>query len=370
MRYIILNLVFIGMIGFFVSLFFFASLFWFVFVLRRLCYYYKSYKKRVTSVCYVGPEFEIDIYNCKLKCIMYCFFLFVILSEALCILSQSVGTILFNFYPEFGIYSRYPLDTFVNCTEQGYEIWEFELMNPFIAFCFGLRDIFLFGTCILVIGLIKFIFLAYQLKKDLSSVKTFLIRASFFFPFLLFLSVIPQTQVLSKVTTPIFGIILTFLLFKHKRLYYMILKWRCDDALILRDYVSHRYHLKIKRNSIFLFNCVLLSEILIISLLVLNKFSSLASMLLTEQSRYVTRLFDLDMNLAFLDCKYQHFIYKFHLIIDAIEPAICIISTVFYFIPYHFIAAGMFAKKICKKIKDRNEGFQIRFEGNAHLFTN
>ena len=363
-----MNFVFIGLAVFLLPFFYFISSFWFVFVLRRLCHQYKSYKKQVTSVYYFGSESEIDIYNCKLKCIMYCFFLLVIISETLCILSQSVGTILFNIYPEFGTYSVYPLDTFVNCTKEGFEIWEFELMNPLLAFCFGLRDLFLFVTCILVIGLIKFIFLAYQLKKDLSSVKTFLIRASFFLPFILLFSVVPQTQVLSKLTTPVFGIILTFLLFKHRSLYRMILKWRCDDAFILRDVVSYRYHLKIMRNSIFLFNCVLFSEILFIFVLVLSKFASLACMLLTEQSRYVTRLFHLDLNLAFLDCQYQHFIYNFHSIIDNIEPAICIISTVLYFIPYTSIAAGMFTMKICRVIQTREKGFQTRFEGNAHLF--
>ena len=364
----ITNLVYIGLFGLLLTLFLIISSFWVIFVLRRLILYYKSHRELVSRVHYSCSEFDIEIYNCKVKYIMYWFFLFIIISEAMCILSQCIGSIIFNFEPKFGISSVYPLDVFINCTETGLEIWEIELINPLIAFFFGLRDVSLFATAILIIGLIKFIFSAYQLKKNLRGLRSFIFRASIFLPLFLLFSVIPQTQILSKVTTPIFGIILTFLLFKHKKQYYMILKWRCDDAFILRDDASYRHHLKIKRNSMLLFNCILFSETLLVSELVLNKFSSLASMLLTEQSRYVTRLFNSDTNLAILDCEYQHLIYNFHTIIDYIEPAICFLSVILYFFPYLGIVIVMFSMKIWKRIMNRNKAFQTRFEGNAHLF--
>ena len=368
MDYNIINLVYIGIVGFVLLLFAITSFFWFMFVLGRLIHYYKSHRELVSRRHYSCSEFDIDIYNCKVKCIMYIFFLLLIICEVVCVLSHCLGTIIFNFVPEFGILSMYPLDIFINCTESGFEIWEIELINPLMAFFLGLRDITLFGISILVIGLIKFIFLAYQMRKDLSGVKIFIIKASAFLPFLLLFSVIPQTQVLSKAANPIFGIILTFLLFKHKKRYYMILKWRCDDAFIQRDVASYRYHLKIKRNSILLFNLILISTVLLIFTLALNKFSSLASMLLTEQSRYVTGLFKLDTNLAIIDCKYQQFIYKFHSIIDAIEPLFCLISALLYYIPYLSIAIGVLVITIYRRISSRNKAFQTRFEGNAHLF--
>ena len=56
---------------------------------------------------------------------------------------------------------------------------------------------------IFMIALLIFVFLAYQLKTNFKSVKTFLIKSCTVLLFLFIISIIPQTQVFSEIITPI-----------------------------------------------------------------------------------------------------------------------------------------------------------------------
>ena len=332
------------------------TIFWFVFVAARLVTYYRTYKKLISNPYHGNP----DLFSYKIKIVMYTLFLLLVLSEFACVLSHSTGIVLFYFL--IGV--KLPLYRFDDCAFPMYDLWQVEFSNLRIAFCIALRDSAICVNLILLIGLLKFIFLAYQRKTNFTSVKIFLIVFLSFTPILLAISIFPQTMILSNLVISVFLVILLTLVHRHKKQYYLILKWRCDDLRNEGDTNGYIHHTKIRKNSIITFNLFLLAMTIIITFLVLNKLSSVCVMLLTNESKFLTAAYNSDTNLAFLNCKYQLFFYAIKYILDLIEPTATLIALILYSIPMvgvsiGFIMLALYGK--CKKIDPK----YIRFEGNA-----
>ena len=360
-----INSVYVGLFGFFVVPGILLALFWSGFVAKRLIDYYRDYRKLLINWNRNPDEFYNDLFNCKIKLVLYSFFLAIVLPELVTIFSYSTGLLIFNYRPTLGLNSFILQNISLNCPEFGGEVWEFELVNPIIAFFMGLGDVAICLTLILLIGLLKFIFLAYQSINNYKSVKNFLITYSFFPPFLLVLSIAPHTQILSKILTPAIMIYLIKLLLQHKKQYFLILKWRCDDAFILREESSYARHSQVRRNSKLSFNLLFASFIFFAITMCINKFSSLAAMLLTEQSKLVMRAFNLDLNLAFLDCRFQNVIYKIEYVADLINPFLALVGSVLYSLPLFGVTLGFLVFTLYRKAKPR----QTRFDGNASYLS-
>ena len=338
-------------------------LIWLCFLVNRIFHYYSRFKKEVSKWNYKPLEFDIDIFNYKVKFIIYTFLFFLIVTECFCMFAYSFGLLFFNLYPNLPL----PFPTELNCTATWFGIWRFEIAYPLVAFFISLGDMTMFFTCIIMVALLKFIFIAYQCKTDFKSVRIFLMKATLFLPIHLTISVIPQTQILSKILTPLFGMFLIFSLFKHKKRFFLILKWRCDDAFILRDNNAYNYHKLVMRNSKFSFNLFILSYSIFILSLILDKLVALVVMLFTDQSLYVTALYNWNFNLAFLSCKHQHIIYSIYSALGTTQPAVLFVVCLMYIIPFYVIPACVLTSYVyrkCKGIDSRN----IRFKGNAELY--
>ena len=343
---------------------FFIGSFWSSFLLFRIFRYRSEYNKLVSRWSYNPAEFNIDVFNLKVKIVIYTFLLLIIFNELLGSLSYCLGLLSFNFGylgPEI---APFPLNITLDCYPKYGYIWEFELAYPGFTFLMILGDASTCMTCFLMIALLKFVFLAYQLKTNYRSVKLFLIKSCTVLLFLFIISIIPQTQVFSKIITPILCITIIYLLFKHRAGYFHILRKRCNDTFGDHD---HEMHLRTKRNSIITFNMSLVAIIILLFAIVTDKLLAFAFMVLTEKSRVLTAVYSLDMNLAFISCDYQQIIYKIQYLVAISQPTIIIISIFLYLLPQYaimFVFIGRYLYKQCRGIDSR----YIRFEGNAHLY--
>ena len=342
----------------------FAMLFWFSFLLIRLSRYRSEYNTLVSRWNYNSAVFNIDLFNLKVKIVIYTFLLLILFTEFLCGFGYGLGTLLFsvgNLGPEM---TPFHLNITLNCHARSGYIWEFELAYPVFTFLMTLGDVSMCVWFILMIALLKFVFLAYQLKTNFRSVKIFLIRSCAILLFLFIISTIPQTQALSKVFTPILCVTIICLLFKHRSGYFHILRQRCHDSFGDHD---HKIHLRTKRNSIIAFNMSLTAHLIFLIALITDKLLALAFMILTEESRILTAVYNLDMDLAFLPCDYQHIIYYTRYIVATIEPTIMLTTIFLYLLPQYaimFAVTGHYLYRQCRGIDSR----YIRFEGNSHLY--
>ena len=344
---------------------FFLELFWFSLLLFRIFRYRSEYNKLVSRWSYNPAEFNINVFNLKVRIVIYTFLLLIIFNEFLGSLGYTLGILTFSLgFPGPEI-APFPHNTTLTCSPQyEYTVWELELAYPFSASLMILGDVSMCMTCVLIISLLKFVFLAYQLKTNFRSVKVFLVKSCAVLLFLLIISVIPQTQIFSKIIIPILCITIMYLLFKHRAGYFHILRKRCNDTFGDRD---HKIHLKTKRNSIIAFNVFLSAYIMFLIALITDKLLAFICMIFTEQSRFLTAVYYLDMNLAFLPCDYQQILYKIQSLVATIQPIILFITTLLYLIPlYGFMFAfiGSYLYRQCRGIDSR----YIRFEGNASLY--
>ena len=200
----------------------------------------------------------------------------------------------------------FPLNITFDCLPRFEYIWEIELAYPVSAFLMTLGDVSMCVTCCLMIALLKFVFLAYQLKTNFRSVKIFLIKSCAVLLFLLVISIIPQTQVFSKILTAILCMTIIYLLFKHRAGYFHILRKRCNDTFGDRD---HKIHLRTKRNSIIAFNMSLAASLIFLVAIIIDRCLAFVLMIFTEQSRLLTAIYNLDINLTFFPCDYQQIMY-------------------------------------------------------------
>ena len=352
----ILSLVYIVLFALFslpIILLFFA---WFVFLTQRLFGYRSQYNSLVNNFTYNSGEFNIHVFNLRVKLVVYIILILIILTEFSSSLGYGLGLVSFNFV-------RFPLNIELNCsTDYGY-VWEYELAHPHIAFLMTLGDVSMCMTCVLIISLLKFIFLAYQLKTNFRSVKIFLIKSCAVLLFLLIISIIPQTQVFSKIITPILCITIIYLLFKHRAGYFHILRKRCNDTF---GDIDHKIHLKTRRNSIITFNIFLSAYIIFLVALITDRLLAFICMIFTEQSRFLTAVYNLDMNLAFLPCDYQQILYQIQSIVATIQPGVIFIAYLLYLMPLYavmFALAGSYLYRQCRGIDSR----YIRFEGHSSL---
>ena len=357
----ILNVLYIVLFGLFVPPGIVVILFWFCFLLNRIFHYYSLFRKEVSR--YNPLEFDINVFNLKVKFIINSFLLLLILTECFYLISYSSGILWYNLIRTTGN-TPFPVNIELNCSSYHIWIWELEIPFPLLAFTMALGDMTIYFHCILMVTLIKFIFIAYQCKTNFKSVKIFLIKASLILPILLTVSVIPQTQFVSKILTSIFGVFMICLLFKHRRKFFLILKWRRDDAFILRDEVAYKHHSLIMRNSKFSFNLFILSYVIFIISLMLDKLFALIVMLFTDKSRYITAILNLDYDPVFLSCEHQQIIYSIYANWLNVQPGILFVVGLLYMIPFYALTIWLFIYKYCRGIDSR----YIRFEGNAHLY--
>ena len=218
-----INLVINVVIGVLILSCFVFLLFWMFFLLNRILHHYSCYKKETSKRNYSPLEFDIDVFNNKVKCIIYTFLLLLIITEVFCMLTY-IGSIMVLNHASFNVtVSSFPMDIELNCSTNSYGIWQYEIGHPFFALFICIGDMSLYLICILMVALLKFIFIAYQCKTNFKSVKIFLIKSSLILQILLTISVIPQTQILSKILTPLFGMFLINLLFKHKKVSFSFL---------------------------------------------------------------------------------------------------------------------------------------------------
>ena len=343
---------------------FFIGLFWSSFLLFRIFRYRSEYNKLVSRWSYNPAEFNIDVFNLKVKIVIYTFLLLIIFNELLGSLSYCLGLSSFNLGylgPEI---APFPLNITLDCYPKFGYIWEFELAYPVFTFLMILGDVSTCMMCFLMIALLKFVFLAYQLKTNFRSVKLFLIKSCTVLLFLFIISIIPQTQVFSKIITPILCITIIYLLFKHRAGYFHILRKRCNDTFGDHD---HKIHLRTKRNSIITFNISLTAIPIMLFAIITNKLLAFAFMVFTEKSRVLTAVYYLDINLSFFPCDYQQIIYEIQYLVAIIQPIIIGITIALYLIPQYaivFVFIGRYLYRQCRGIDSR----YIRFEGNAHLY--
>ena len=342
---------------------FLIVLFWLSFLLLRIFRYRSEYNTLVSRWSYNPAEFNIDVFNLKVRIVIYTFLLLMISAEFLSGLSYTLGFLSFTLGfqgPEI-----YPFPLNITCVPKHEDnSWEYVLEYPFVAFLIMLGDLSICMVYILTIALLKFVFLAYQLKTNFRSVKIFLIKSCTVLLFLFIISIIPQTQIFSKILTPILCITIIYLLFKHRAGYFHILRKRCNDTFGDRN---HEIHLRTKRNSIITFNIFLFASILFLILLITGKLLAFIDMVFTEKSRVLTAVYNLDINLTFFLCDYQQIIYKMLYLVAILQPIIIGISMVLYLLPQYvimFVFIGRYLYRQCRGIDSR----YIRFEGNAHYY--
>ena len=226
-----------------------------------------------------------------------------------------------------------------------------------------LGELSMFMAFILLISLLKLMFLAFQLKTNFKCVKIFLIKSCVVLLFLFIISIIPQTQVISKIITSIICITVIHLLFKHRVGYFYILRQRCNETF---GDCSHKIHLRIRRNSIIAFNMSLTAHIIFLIALITDKLLAFAFMVFTEKSRVLTAVYNLDTNLAFFPCDYQQIIYSIQYVVATIQPLLILIALILYYVPQYaimFAVTGSYLYRQCRGIDPR----YIRFEGNSQL---
>ena len=343
---------------------FFIELFWFTFLLVRLFRYRSEYNTLVSRWSYNPAEFNIHVFNLKVKIVISSFLLLIITTEFLSGLGYVLGMSSFSLGFQGPEISPFLLNITSNCYPRHEYTWEYELENPLVAFLISFANLSMCLEFILNIALLRFVFLAYQLKTDFRSIKIFLLKSCVVLLFMFIISVIPQTQVFSKIITSIVCITIIYLLFKHRAGYFHILRQRCNDTFGDRD---HKIHLRTKRNSIITFNTFLFSYVLFLIALTIDQVLSFLCMIFTEQSRKLTALYNFDMNLAFIPCDYQHIIYDTQDVVSTILPTTMIIAVILYLIPQFaimFVITGRYLYRQCRGIDSR----YIRFEGNYHLY--
>ena len=310
----------------------------------------------------------MDVFNLKVRIVIYTFLLLIISAEFLGALGYGLGFLSYNLKfhgPEIALF-HLNITFFTNyrCFTNYRYLWEFELEYPVFTFLIILGDLSMCMVLIFMIALLKFVFLAYQLKTNFRNVKIFLIKSCTVLLFLFIISIVPQTQVFSKIITPILCITIIYLLFTHRAGYFHILRKRCNDTFGDRD---HKIHLRTKRNSIIAFNMSLTAILLMLFAIITEKLFAFAFMIFTEKSRVFTAVYNLDVNLAFLPCDYQQIIYKVRYVVGLLQPMILGISVSLYLIPQYaivFVFIGRYLYRQCRGIDSR----YIRFEGNAHLY--
>ena len=285
---------------------FLIELFWFSLLLFRIFRYHSEYNTLVSRWSYNPAEFNINVFNLKVKIVIYTFLLLIIFNEFLGSIGYTLGILLFNLGFKGPEIAPFPLNTTLTCNPKYEYIWELDLAYPLPAFLMTLGDLSTCMMCFLIIALLKFLFIAYQLKTNFRSVKIFLVKSCVVLLFLLIISIIPQIQVFSKIITPILCITIIYLLFKHRAGYFHILRKRCNDTF---GDIDHKIHLKTRRNSIIAFNMSLTAQLIILIAIILDRFLAFLLMVFTEQSRVLTAVYNLDINLAFLSCDYQQIIY-------------------------------------------------------------
>ena len=336
--------------------------FWLQFILSRIYKFNKNYKK-FRFLSKLDPELCIDFFNCKIKLVIHVFLLFLLLSEIMSAVGYTIGTSLVSYF-SLSHMSPQSLKIPLNCTDGGFELWQFELTNPFVALVYAVGNVSVVFIFVLLIGLLKFIFLAYQNKTNFKSVKSYVIYSSFLPPFFIALYTIPQTQLLAKASFIICEIVVLFLLFKHKKSYFLILKWRCDDAFTQQNSIDFAYHSRIRRNSKFSFNMVCVGFAIIVIAMLLDSIPSILSMLFTEKSKYVTRTFNSDVSLAFLDCPSQKMIYRFRSVFDTIVPLLMLAGMSIYTLPLIGVSVGLMIRYVYYKCK-RVDSEYFRVKGNV-----
>ena len=345
---------------------FFIALFWFSFLLPRIFRYRSEYNTLVSRWCYSPAEFNIDVFNLKVRIIIYTFLILIVSSEFLSGLSHALGLLSFTFGFHGPEIAQFSLNITLDCfPKYEYNIWEFELTYPVCAFLMILGDLSMCMGSILMIALLKFLFLAYQLKTNFRNVKMFLIKFCTVLLFLFIISIIPQTQIFSKMITPILCITIIYLLFKHRAGYFHILRKRCNDTFGDRD---HKIHLRTKRNSIITFNIILFVYIIFLIALMNVELISFVVMIFTEKSRVLSAVYNHDINLTFFPCDYQRIIYYIqYYVVHLIQVPIVLIALILYLIPQYaimFVFIGRYLYRQCRGIDSR----YIRFEGNAHYY--
>ena len=338
------------------------SIFWFVFLSVRLAIYYSKKKKLLSNSYNYNPQLNTTIFNHEIKVVMYTYFLLLVFSELVYASSHIIGEGLFYYFytPSIGL-----LQTLPTCIYPYFDLWEAEFTNRNIALCIAIRDSAICLNLILLVGLLEYVFLAYQWKKDYRSMKRLQITFLCFIPFLFTISIVPQTIIISKVATPLFSLILLILVNKHRKKYYVMLKWRADDFRNEGDTNSYVHHTRIRQNSIITFNIYFLTITILIGMLILNKLSSLCLMLFTNDSMFLTAVYNSDTNLDILNCRYQHIFYAIKYILDLIEPTAVLIALILYSTVMVGVTAGFIISLVYRKCR-RIDPKYIRFQGNAN----
>ena len=345
---------------------FFIELFWISLLLLRIFRYRSVYNTLVSRWSYSPAEFNIDVFNLKVRIVIYTFLILIVSVEFFGALGYTLGLLSFTLGFQGPEIAPFPLNVTLDCVPKHEDkIWEFELKYPVCAFLMILGDLSMCMVLILMIALLKFVFLAYQLKTNFRSVKIFLVKSCTVLLFLFIISIIPQTQIFSKIVSPILCIAIMHLLFKHRAGYFHIMRKRCNDTFGDHD---HKIHLRTRRNSIINFNIILFVYILFLIALMNVKLVSFVVMIFTEKSRVLTAVYNLDINLAFFPCDYQRIIYdiQYYAMVPIRDP-IVLIALVLYLIPQYvfmFVFIGRYLYKQCRGIDSR----YIRFEGNAHYY--
>ena len=335
----IISYIYLGPMTIILTMFILLTLFWLIFVVNRLNHYFRSYNR---SVSYNSLEMDMNAYNYRIKYIVYLFLLLLIISELIGTVSFCLFIIGYRIETALGVGFNISL----NCTDSYIGVWEIQTANPLIALLLGIRNATLLIVCILLIDLLKFISQAYQFKPNINSVKCSLVKCFCIFPVVILPCVSPQTHVLSIITFPICASVLLYFLSKNKKLFFLILKWRCDDAFILRDNTSYMYHSRIRRNATISLNLLYSSLVILFLSLFCHQFLSLILILLTEKSTYFTKIYNFEMNLSFLDCHYQHVVYKIRIILDSIIPIITLIALSLYSILFFAVSIGLITARI------------------------
>ena len=340
-----------------------TTIFWVVFVVVRLFKFVRNYRKLTSNIYRDTTYLAITLFNCKIKIVIYTFFLFLVFLEFVAIISHVFAMIFLSFLP------HNVTDYHENCSYPFYDLWQNEFTQLSVRISIALRDYSICMLLVVCIGLMRFVFLAYQLKTDFRNVKIYLLTYSLILPIIPLLSIYPQTLVLAQVATTVFSILLLIQLFKHKKMYFLVLKWRCDDLRNEGDDEGYKLNLKIRQNSMITFNMFVLAFTIIGVFLVLNKTASFCLMLFTDQSRYLTAVFHSDLNLSFIDCKYQEIFYVIHYLLDVTEPTAILIALIIYCIPLFGVTLGYTAVSLYRQCSSVDKRYII-FEGNARLLSN
>ena len=337
----IISFCYLALVGVTLLLFIFSIFFWLIFVVNRLNHYYKSYRN---LLLYNLPENDMNAFNYRIKFTVYLFFLLLLISELLGSVSYCVFMILFRVQRAFSV----EFNVSLNCTDSYIGLWEVETVNPFVAFVAGFRIATLFTICILITDLLKFIFQAHQFKPNFSIIKSSLAKCSCMFLVTTVPYIFPQTQVVLLLILPVCTGIVIYLLLKYKKLYFLILKWRSDDAFILRDNASYLHHSRIRRSSTISLNLLSSSLIIMFVSSIMYRYLTLILILLTDKSMYFTSIYSSDANLAFLDCHNQQIVYQVRIIVDNVIPITLLIGMYLYSAPFFAVSFRMIRRIIFK----------------------